>query len=100
MFDYREALDDAIANAKESLPRDAYGAATYSLHYGPSGGGAEMSWDDALKALRAWADDLSDIELTEYGFDDDGEEVEYVAGVIDSRDIVAGVIGRDLASYL
>ena len=100
MLDYREELEYAIDCAAQSLPREAYGAATYSSHYGPAGGGADMSWDDAIAALQVWADSISDVTLYEYGEDEDGEEVEYEAGCIDSRDIIAGVIGKELAAYL
>jgi hypothetical protein len=99
-MDYREELELAIDGARESLPKAAYGAASYSLHYGPSGGGADMSWDEAIAALRDWADGIDDAVLTDFAEDDDGEETEYEIGHLDAGDIVAGVIGRELARYL
>lgn len=99
-MDYQEELELAANYAASTLPRDAYGAASYSLHYGPSGGGADMTWEEAIAALRAWADTISDVTLTEYGYDDDGEEYEYEVGCIDASDIIRGVIGKEMASYL
>ena len=99
MIDYQEELELAIDAAAESLPQEAYGAAMFILYW-HAGGGAEMSWDDALAALRAWADTVEGVTLYDYGIDDNGDEVEYEAGYIDAGDIVRGVIGRELAGYL
>jgi hypothetical protein len=100
MSDYREELEYAIDAASATLPREAYGAAQWSLRYGPSGGGADVSWEDAITELKAWAETVDSVTLWEYGIDDDGEEVEYESGYVDSSDIIAGVIGKELAGYL
>ena len=103
-MDYREELELAVEAAESKRPQDAYDAAMYSLHYGPAGGGADMSWGDAIAALRGWADDVRDVRLIDivYDEDEDGEEVECEVelGCIDAADIVRGVVGRELAGYL
>lgn len=99
-MDYQEELAMACDYARESLPAEAYVAAMGLLYYGPSGSGAEMSWDEALAALRDWAGNIQDVVLTDYTYDDDGEGYEHEAGQIDASDIIRAVIGHDIASYL
>jgi len=114
-MDYREELDFAVEAAKATLPAEAYGAAQWSLHYGPNGGGAEMSYGDAMTELRAWADSINDwiVMDIEYGREDEGGEIdcgcdadegcdghESEVGRINSADIVRAVVGRELAAYL
>jgi hypothetical protein len=105
---YDEELDLAIDYAMESLPRDAYAAAKWSLYEGP-GTGARMSFEEAIANLEAWAERIHDWVIEDYvevpdfvGADcDDGDEYVLVeVGRIDRRDIVKAVIGADLAQYV
>lgn len=108
MFDIRDELESAIECARQSAPIEAIAAAKWSLHYGPSGGGARMSFEEAILALQTWADSVSDITLTESypvecdeDSDEDSDEwQELEIGRIDSRDIVRGIVGRELVAYL
>jgi hypothetical protein len=101
MIDYREEMELATDSAAATLPREAYGAATFSLHYGTVGGGADMSWDDAIAALREWADSVHDWSIIGSEYDEESDDWnDYEVGSIDSRDIVAAVIGKELARYI
>jgi hypothetical protein len=114
-MDYRDEMDFAVEAARATLPAEAYCAAQWSLHYGPSGGGAEMSYKDALTELRAWADSVNDWIVTDIGYGCEGEDGEldcgcdadegcdgheFELGRIDSVDIIRAVVGKELAAYL
>jgi len=99
MFDYREELESAVDWQREAMPehvREAIGECNASLYYGPDAG----AWSAPLEIVTQWAESVCDVNLTCYGEDDDGEEIEIEAGYIDSREIVAAIVGRELARYL
>lgn len=99
MCDYREELELAVDWAREAMPdevREAIGEATASLYYGPSAG----RWQGPLEIVRGWAESIDDVRLTDFDIGEDGEEIEYECGCIDSRDIVREIIGPELTSYL
>jgi hypothetical protein len=108
MCDYRDEFESAVDYARSTLPQEAHSAASWSLHYGPSGGGARLSWDEALDELRAWAESVSDVvlfDLVPADCDEDSDEDsdewrEVECGRIDSADIIRAAVGRELASYL
>ena len=95
MFDYREELESAVDCARENMPdevRAAIGECNASLYYGPSAG----AWSAPLEIVTQWAESVDDVRLIDY--DDDDNEID--CGCIDSRDIVAAIVGRELARYL
>lgn len=77
--------------------REALAAAQWSLHYGPSGGGAGMSFGDAVRVLSAWADDIPDPAVCLYDIDDDTETW---CAIADARDVVRAIVGPELLPYL
>jgi hypothetical protein len=97
-MEYREEFEYACDSARQSLPKEAFGAAQWSLFYGPSG--AEMSFDDAISSLRDWADKIETVRLYEFDEDECGEEIEVEAGEIDACDIVREIVGRELYAYI
>ena len=100
MFDYREELEFAVDCARENMPdevRAAIGECNASLYYGPSAG----AWVSPLAIVAAWAESVNDVILTDNIYSDDGEDWEEgEVGHIDSRDIVAAIVGKELAGYL
>ena len=99
-MEYQEEFEHACEYARQSLPREAYGAAQWSLHYGPSGGGSVIDWKEPLEILSAWADNIEGVTLYVYGEDENGEECEIEAGYIEAGAIVREVLGAELASYV
>ena len=98
-MDYKEEFELACDFARESLPREAYNAAQWNLHHGPSGGGASMTWQESIDALSTWSDNIQGVTLYECGEDENGEECEIEAGYIEASAIVREVLGAELASY-
>ena len=99
MCDYREELESAIDWARESMPeavKAAVSECNASLYYGQSAG----AWTRPLAIVSDWANSIADIHLIDFAIDDEGEECEIDAGSIDCREIVRGVIGRELAQYI
>ena len=99
-MEYQEEFECACEHARQSLPREAYGAAQWNLHHGPSGGGASMTWQESIDALSAWSNNIQGVTLYECGEGEDGEECEIEAGYIEASAIVREVLGAELASYV
>lgn len=99
-MEYQDEFETACEYARQSLPVEAHGAAQWSLYYGPSGGGASMSWRKALNALSEWADSVESVTLYEYAEDENGVECEIEAGYIDACAIVKAIVGAELAHYI
>lgn len=86
-------LPDEIAHAK--------GQATWLLYYGPSGGGCDMTFEQAINVLSEWAGHISDGFFDEDGYPQSFEDFE--AGdtcQVDRRIIIHQYLGRDLAPYV
>lgn len=99
MCDYREELDSAVDYQRSITPaavRAAIGEAESSLYNGPSAG----RWQAPLAIISLWAESVDDVRLVDFATDDDGDECEVDAGLIESSAIIAAIVGRELARYV
>lgn len=67
----RRAVQAHFMAKMDKSVSDALAAAMWDLHFGPSGGGSEMSYTECLRVLQAWADD----ELMDVYYDVQLDEV-------------------------